>query len=300
MTAAVGSGALRFQVGARTLASVPRRLIRVSWSLADVLAGRAPPMPPLGDTDGWLVTSVPEALVGAIDARGCIAHVRQRYVRYWTDLTIGYDAWAASLSANARSGLKRKAKKLAAAGRLEIRSYRDAAGLAAFHALARPLSALTYQERLLGSGLPDTPAFHGEMLAAAAADAARGWLLLLDDRPVAYLYGSERDGSLLYEFVGHDPAFGELSPGTVLHAHAFAELFAEGRFARFDFTEGEGQHKRQFATGGVACCDLLLLRPTLANRAALAALGAWDGAMARGKRWARHPRVKRVTDWVRR
>ena len=38
---------------------------------------------------------------------------------------------------------------------------------------------------------------------------------------------------------------------------------AEGASAWFDFTEGEGQHKRQFATGGVDCVDLLLLRPRL-------------------------------------
>ena len=61
------------------------------------------------------------------------------------------------------------------------------------------------------------------------------------------------------------------------------DLFAEGRFARFDFTEGEGQHKRTLSTGGVACVDLLLLRPTLANRAAIAALAAFDGGVALAK-----------------
>ena len=283
------AAALRFQVGARTLASIPRRLHRVSWSLADVLTRTPPPMPPLDDADGWLVTSVPEPLVGTVDRRGCLLHVRQRYVRYWTDLTIGHDAWLAGLSANARAGLKRKAKKLAAAGRVEIRGYR-APDLAEFEELAQPLSALTYQHRLLGSGLPDR----------LPATEARAWLLLVDDAAVAYLYCSARDGSLLYDYVGHDPAWSALSPGTVLHAHAFAELFAEGRYPRFDFTEGEGQHKRQFATGGEACVDLLLLRPTLGNRAALATLAGWDGAMALAKRGSTHPALKRLADRVRR
>lgn len=281
--------ALRFQIGARTLASIPRRLHRVSWSLADVLERAPPVMPPLGNADGWLVTSLPEALVERVDRRGCVAHVRQRYVRYWTDLTVGHDAWLAGLSANARAGLKRKAKKLAAAGRVEMRDYR-APDLVAFEALARPLSALTYQHRLLGSGLPDR----------LPATEARAWLLLVDDAAVAYMYCSARAGTLLYDRVGHDPAWGALSPGAVLHAQAFAELFAEGRYARFDFTEGDGQHKRQFATGGEACVDLLLLRPTLANRAALAMLAGWDGAMALAKRGVTHPVLKRVADRVRR
>ena len=81
-----------------------------------------------------------------------------------------------------------------------------------------------------------------------------------------------RGAALRYEHVGHDSAWAALSPGTLLHAHAFAGLFAEKTFARLDFTEGEGRHKRQFATAGVDCIDLLILRPTSANRALLAAL----------------------------
>ena len=297
--AAAERGTLRFQVGARTLASIPRRLRRVSWTLADALSGAGPAIPALADADGYLVTSVPAHLAETIDRRGCLIRIRQRYTRYWCDLTIGEAAWRSGLSANARSTLKRKARRLAEAGEVAIRGYRGGE-LATFHARARPLSARTYQERLLGSGLPDTPAFHAEMAADAAADTARAWLLSVDGVAVAYLYCTARDGSLLYAHVGHDPAWNALSPGSVLHAHAMADLFAERRFARFDFTEGEGQHKRQFATGGVECVDLLMLRPTIANRAALAALGAWDGAMAWAKRRVRHPALKRLADAVRR
>lgn len=289
--------ALRFQLGARTLASVPRRLHRVSLSLDEVLAGAVPDLPPLGDGDGYLVTSLPVALLPAIDPRGAIVRVRQRYRRYWTDLTIGHDAWMAGLSGNVRGGLKRKGRRLAAAGDVAFRSYRTADELAAFHALARPLSALTYQERLLGSGLPDDVA---AIVRDAAADRARGWLLLLDERPIAYLHGRAEGDTLRYEHVGHDPAWSALSPGTLLHAHAFAELFADARFARFDLTEGEGQHKRQFATGGIDCVDLLLLRPTVANRALLAGLAGWDGAIAAAKRLATHPRMKRIANRLRR
>jgi CelD/BcsL family acetyltransferase involved in cellulose biosynthesis len=69
----------------------------------------------------------------------------------------------------------------------------------------------------------------------------------------------------------------------VLQVEALRDLFADAACRRFDFTEGDGQHKRQFATGGVDCCDLLLLRPTLANRLVLAALAGFDGTMALAK-----------------
>ena len=88
---------------------------------------------------------------------------------------------------------------------------------------------------------------------------------------------------MIYEYLGHDPAFSDLSPGAVLQVEAMRDLFEEGNLACFDFTEGEGQHKRAMATGGVACVDLLLLRPSLANRATMAALGAFDRSVALGK-----------------
>ncbi len=290
---------LRFQVGARTLAAVHRRLVRVPFSLDAVLSAVAPVLPDLpGDADGYLVTSLPEARADALAGNGLLRVVRQRYVRYHTDLGIGVDAWLAGLSGSARSGLKRKAKKLAAAsgGVLDIRGYRTPAEIAVFHPLARAVSATTYQERLLGSGLPADPS---SLVTSASEDRVRAWLLFIEGAPAAYLCCTADGQSLRYDHVGHDPAFNDLSPGAVLQMEAMRELFGD-RFARFDFTEGEGQHKRQFATGGTACVDLLLLRPTLANRAVLAALGAFDGGMARAKRAVAHPMLQKLAKRVRR
>ena len=267
---------LRFQIGARTLLSVPRRLRRVALSLDDALAGRAPVLPPLAPgQDGYLVTSLPDG--AALSRHGLIAHVRQRYGRCWIDLAAGEAAWRAGLSANARAQLKRKAKKL---GDHTIERFRTAEEIAAFHPLARTVSAKTYQERLLGSGLPTDPA---ELLHLAAADRLRAWLLRVAGEPVAYLCCTAEGATLRYDHVGHDPAWNDRSPGAVLQAAALSDLFAD-RFTRFDFTEGEGQHKRQLATGEVACADLLLLRATPANRAALGALKGWDGLVAGVKR----------------
>lgn len=275
---------LKFQIGARTLAAIPRRLVRMPYALDDVLASAEPALPPLDErAHGYLVTSLPEALLPALARRGMIAFVRQRYARYFVDLAAGEGAWRASLSGQMRSTLKRKAKKLAQAngGALDIRAYRNPDAIAAFHPLARAVSATTYQERLLGSGLPSDP---GKLIARAAADEVRAWLLLLDGAPIAYLCCQADGATLRYDFVGHDPDYGALSPGTVLMERALGDLFGD-RFAAFDFTEGEGQHKRGFATGGVACCDVLLLRPTAANHAVVAAIGGFDALMAAAKRW---------------
>jgi CelD/BcsL family acetyltransferase involved in cellulose biosynthesis len=280
--------ALSFQIGARTLMAVERSLVRVPVSLDEAREGRLPVLPPLPDAaHGYVVTSLPEERLDAmVYASGrMIGFVRQRYTRYHADLTGSFDGYLSALSGNARQGVRRKAKKVAQAsgGTLDVRRFRTADELAAFHEIARGIARRTYQEKLLGEALPDTPEFVRYMLAKAAADEVRAWLLYVGETPTAYLYCPAQGDTLIYEFVGHDPAFNELSPGAVLQMEAFRDLFEEGRFARFDFTEGEGQHKRQYSTGGVPCLDLLLLRQTVANRVTTAALGGFNRAVAGGK-----------------
>lgn len=294
---------LKFQIGARTLWSVRRWLVRVPLSLADALSDRARRLPPLPQgADGYLITSLPQAEMAGLAGDGLLAFPRQRYTRHYADLSGGFDRYWESLSANTRSSLKRKAKRVAAAsgGALAVRRFRTPDELDTFHRAARIVSARTYQERLLDSGLPSSDAFLRTMHDLAAADRVRAWLLDIGGEPAAYLYCPADGDTLLYQYVGHDPAHAELSPGSVLQMEALRDLFDEGRFARFDFTEGEGQHKRSFATDGIDCVDLLLLRPTLANRAIVGALAAFDGAMALAKRGVAQAGLGRLAKRLRR
>lgn len=279
---------LNFQIGARTLMAIQRNLVRVPLSLDEALGGRLPALPGLPrEAHGYSITSLPveqkDALVRA--SGDMITFERQRYTRYYADLTIGFDAWFAGLSGNARSQLKRKAKRIAAAsgGVLDVHRFRTPEELEAFHDVARRIAMRTYQERLMGAGLPETPEFLRRMVQMAAAGQVRAWLLYVEHEPAAYLYCPIERGDVRYEFVGHDPAFNDFSPGSVLQMEAMRDLYAEGGLKRFDFTEGEGQHKRQMATGGVACVDLLLLRPSLANRVTTAALGGFNASVAGAK-----------------
>ncbi|MCJ8155799.1 GNAT family N-acetyltransferase [Sphingomonas sp. LaA6.9] len=273
---------LRFTIGARTLFTVRRRLVRVGCTLDDALA-EAPPRLPVCEGEGYLVTSMPERHLDAVRAAfsGEIALVRQRYSRRFAALSGDFEAYFAGLSSNTRSALRRKAKKLAAAARIEVIGYRTPDEIAAFHALALPLSRKTYQDRLLGAGLPVDAS---DMLERAAGDRVRAWLLFADGRPIAYLHTPAEGDTLIYAHLGYDPEWADYSPGAVLQCEAMKAIFAEGRFARFDFTEGDGQHKRQFATDAVACVDLLLLRPGVGNRLLVAALTGFDRLVALAKR----------------
>lgn len=281
--------ALPLRIGARTLVTLRRRLVRRRLTLAEALAGVVPALPPLAeDEHGYLVTALPAEQARALTARqaGLRAFVRQRYRRSYARLDRDFDTWLAGLSAKSRSTLRRKAKRLAErnGGRLDVRCYRSESEIDTFYRAARALSARTYQERRLGAGLPEGEAALAEMRALARRDRVRAWLLFVGSRPVSYLYAPAEGDALVYAHLGYDPDFAELSPGTVLQLEAMRQLMAERSFALFDFTEGEGRHKRQFATGAVECVDLLLVRPTLANLLVGHALNRFDGAVALARR----------------
>ena len=281
--------ALPLRIGARTLWTVRRRLLRQGLTLAQGLGEGTPILPPLGpEDDGYLVTALPAAHAEALVRHhlSLRAFVRQRYRRSYARLDLGFDAWLAGFSAKSRSTMKRKAKKLAerSGGALDLRCYRTEDEISQFFDSARAVSALTYQERLLDAGLPAGPEALARMRALARRDQMRGWLLFVDGRPISYLYAPAEGDTLIYAFLGYDPDFAAYSPGTVLQFEAMRQLMEEGRFRLFDFTEGEGQHKRQFASGGVDCVDLLLVRPTFPNLLAGHLLNGFDGTIASAKR----------------
>lgn len=280
---------LRFQVGARTLFSVPRRLVRIGLSLDEALSRTPVTLPALDDgAHGFLVTSLPAEQAASIAEQvdGMIAIVRQRYARRYAELGGSFDGYLATFSGKSRSTLRRKVRKFAklSGGTLDLRSYRTPDEIAEFHREARALSARTYQEKLMDAGLPEGPEAEAEMMRLAAQDRARGWLLYLDGAPASYLYAPAHGDTLIYAHLGYDPEFARHSPGAVLQFEAMRQIIDEGRFSRFDFTEGDGQHKRQFATGSVDCVDLLLLRPALGNRMLLGSLKGFDGSMALAKK----------------
>lgn len=282
-----GAG-IDFTIGSRRLLSVPRRLATWSFGLEDVLAGNLPPAPPPG-RDGVRVLSVPTGGLAAATARypGFLAGGRQDYRRHYIDMGIAFDAYLAQFSAKTRSTLRRKVRRLAdESGGFAVTEHRTPGEVDAFLAAALPLSARTYQARLLGAGLPDDHTSRQALLEAAEAGRMRAFLLHARGRAIAYLLLPVTGQTLVYAHLGYDPAFARLSPGTVLQMEALERLFAEARFRWFDFTEGEGAHKALFGTHAAPCSSLVLLEPSLANRALLGARTAFDTGVAGAKAMA--------------
>jgi len=169
------------------------------------------------------------------------------------------------LGSKTRSTLKRKVKKFTSAAHDEnaFHEYKTPAELMEFYGIARELSKRTYQERLLEKGLPEGDAFLQEMLRLASTNSVRAYSLHMNGEAIAYLYSPAKNGILYYDYLGYDPNYAEFSPGSVLQWLAFERLFAEKEFRVYDFDEGEGQHKRTFATRRLDCAKLMVFAPNL-------------------------------------
>jgi Acetyltransferase (GNAT) domain len=217
------------------------------------------------DADGLLIKGLksPTQLCRDAGGRGWSVIRWRQYPRYLVDLTMTFDDYLARFSSKTRSTLKRKMRKLQglAGGAIDWREYRTVAEIEAFLPLAWELSAGTYQARLLDAGLPRTAAFKAEALARAAHGAVRAHILNLNGRAVSYLFLPVDGARVVYAYLGYDSEFADLSPGTVLQLLAMESMFADPALELFDFTEGDGAHKRMFATSVVNCEDVLLVRP---------------------------------------
>lgn len=196
-----------------------------------------------------------------------IRYVPANYQRYWVVFDGDFENYLKKFSSKSRNTLLRKVRKFAefSGGEIDWREYCKPEEMREFYKLAGEVSQKTYQERLLDCGLPTDQKFQDNMLALAAEDSIRGYLLFHQKKPIAYIYCPVRDGIALYEYVGHDPEYQRWSPGTLLQYFALQCLFTANHIRIFDFTEGEGAHKAFFATNNQYCADIYYFRRTWCN-----------------------------------
>jgi CelD/BcsL family acetyltransferase involved in cellulose biosynthesis len=298
----------KFQLSDLTLWSIALPLqVRAEQLASAAAAGPAPAMDVpeqelLPGSQGFVIRGMPLAdLPAPISKAGnYLCYVPQHYRHCYIDMSLGFERYQAKFSSKTRATILRKVRKYAehCGGELRWQAYRTPDQVDAFLALALPLSARTYQDRLLDAGLPTSAAFRQQARAMAARDAARGYILFHGERAVSYLFCPVEQGVLSYSWQGYDPDYMKLSVGTVLQWLALESLFGENKFRYFDFTEGESDHKRLFATDERLCGNVFLVRRTLANGLLLRAhramnlFSGWLGNVV--ERFGLKARIKRA------
>lgn len=264
----------KFQLSDWTLFSLSIPLqVRAATLLDETPVVDAPALPAdemVQGSQGFLIRSQPiSGELPAIRQTGdYLCYVPLQYQHCHIDFGVTFYGYQKKFSSKTRSTINRKVKKYAAhsGGGIHWKTYKMPGEMREFFRLARGVSKLTYQERLLDAGIPHSEEFTRQGESLAAEQLVRAYILFDGDKPVAYLYCPVHDGVLIYSYLGYDPAYLHMSVGTVLQWLAVEQLFEEGCFRYFDFTEGQSDHKRLFATHQRLCANVFLVRATFRNR----------------------------------
>lgn len=269
--------AFKFQLSDWTLFKTSIRLQTRTVRLTDQVEPQALPVPPVDEllegSKGFALRCLPVAspLPPLSRAGRYLCYVPLQYHHCYIDLRMSFDDYQKKFSSKTRSTINRKIRKYTehCGGSLVWRAFRQSEEVPEFFRLALAVSKLTYQEKLLDAGLPDSPEFISQARSLAARQCLRAYILFDGERPVSYLYCPVQDGVAIYAYLGYDPAYMNLSVGTVLQWLALEQMFNDGDLKYFDFTEGQSDHKRLFATHQRHCANVFLVHDSLRNRAIL-------------------------------
>lgn len=264
---------LKFQVSDRTVFSASISVDTRNGFSLDELAEHHDPEPPSDaphpGCSGFLIRSLPvEPSIPTFSTFArYIRYVPHRYPRYFANVDQPFEKYIAKFSGKSRSTIRRKTRKFDehCGGEMAFRRYSSAREMVEFQRHARKVSELSYQERLMDAGLPDSADFNREMAERAEKDGVRAYVLFHGDLPVTYLYLEIEEGIALYRYLGFDPNYRRWSVGTILHWLALEDLCADAGIKGLDFTEGAGTQKEFFSSGSADCADVFFVRRSLAK-----------------------------------
>lgn len=192
--------------------------------------------------------------------------VVSQYRHYFVKTEGSFESYQKGFNSKSLATLRRKVRKAESSNQKSnlFVEYKSPEQVDAFLECAVNISKKSYQHHLLGQGLPDNPDFRETLKRQASRDRFRGYLLFVEDTPVAYnscpIYD---DGVLLYEYTGYDPAYSKYSPGSVLQHKIIESLFEDSNIKFYDLCTGEGRHKELFATGSVLCANIYFFPRTV-------------------------------------
>lgn len=181
-------------------------------------------------------------LVDEARRRGMDLHLEQEDVSPRVELPADWDSYLRSLSKKDRHELRRKMRRLFAAGDVRYGVARDPASrdrdvedFIRLHRLSAPEKAAFMTPEMARF-------FHAVVERFAPLDLLRLYFLEIDGvRVAATVLFDYRDEFLLYNS-GYDPAYAHLSAGLLLKAFCLRDAIVEGRKA-FDFLQGNEPYK---------------------------------------------------------
>jgi len=148
---------------------------------------------------------------------GSLRYVPRYGHRYVVDLEGSFREYLRKFSKKARGNLQRTVKKIvqASGGFADFREYRSPSEIMAFRDIAIAISRRSYKKDI-GWGFQEGEDFARRLESDAASGTVRGYVLVLDGEPAAYVFCRIDHDVIVYKHIGYDDRFAEHSPGTAL------------------------------------------------------------------------------------
>jgi hypothetical protein len=195
------------------------------------------------------------------------ALARQPFIAPWTRraliLPATYDEFLSSLGHRTRKNVRRDARQLesAFAERLTIEVVRDPGHAERLIEDADRVARSTYQRRL-GAGFADTPEQRALALVGLEHGWLRGYLLYLDDLPIAYWLCSLYGDGILLKTGGFDEAYAEYRVGIFLLMRVIEDACRDPALRVLDFGPGDTTYKQQFSNQSREERNVVVYAPT--------------------------------------
>lgn len=174
--------------------------------------------------------------------------------------------WLAGMDSKKRNDLTRRLrnvyKKLGDGARLRV--FTKPAEMDEYCALMNQVYARSWHADAQAIDWNE-PARRACFATLASNERIVGHMLLLGERPVAYVHGYRLGGRYLLDDTGYDEAFAALGVGSSLVFQSVQDLMARHPGETIDFGYGDNQYKRVLATDQAQCASLYLVRGTAAR-----------------------------------
>jgi CelD/BcsL family acetyltransferase involved in cellulose biosynthesis len=175
-----------------------------------------------------------------------------------------YPALYRSLSKNTRRAFTKHENRIRRefGDRVTAREFRDPADLDRFFADAEAVAHKTYQRRI-GVGFRNDDATRRRAHLSASRGWFWGWILYLDDRPVAFEQGEIYRGRLQLAATGFDPELRWYGVGTFLMLRWLQDAFRRPEISIVDFGFGDADYKRRLCNQTWYEADVVVAAPRL-------------------------------------
>jgi len=229
----------------------------------DLVAGRETECVMVEDLE--VGSGMQEALVSRAgsDRRVMLHQPGASQTRWWIDFGGDPGRYWEKFSKKTRETLRSKVRKLGH----EVVKFTSVDEAPEFLKLAEEISRTSWQSKRMGLRISDSAESREYWRKVAGIGAFRSYVLRQGGRPIAFMVGRQWEGRFYYEEAGYDLGLAKQSPGTVLQVRVIEDLIEHDTPRLFDFSFGDGEHKRFFGNRQTSSAAVLVLRRSWRNLA---------------------------------